>query len=176
MDRFVVKSGGVSKTPRAVPYAAPTGSRFAPCPQCERSVPLKLMSFHLDTECGAAPRHVPVVGAAGTERIAAIAHDSLLGQFIVPDFVTEEEEALLLAVLDSDEGAGHSLKSNEFNGCGALPLRAMPARSYVPRKLLASQLTRNRGVLSQTYKSGCSYRPFTPCRASSRCAMRHSAR
>ena len=83
---------------------------------------------------------MPVVGAAGTERIAAIAHDSLLGQFIVPDFVTEEEEALLLAVLDSDEGAGHSLKPNEFNGCGTLPLRAMPARSYVPRKLLASQL------------------------------------
>ena len=139
MDRFVVKSGGVSKTLRGVPYAAQTGSRFAPCPQCERSVPLKLMSFHLDTECGAAPRHVPVVGAAGTERLDAIAHGSLLGQFIVPDFVTEEEEALLLAVLDSDEGAGHSLKPNEFNGCGTLPLRAMPARSYVPRKPLASQ-------------------------------------
>eukprot|EP00931_Biecheleriopsis_adriatica_P109856 TRINITY_DN84123_c0_g1_i1.p1 TRINITY_DN84123_c0_g1~~TRINITY_DN84123_c0_g1_i1.p1 ORF type:complete len:286 (-),score=44.37 TRINITY_DN84123_c0_g1_i1:56-850(-) len=55
-------------------------------------------------------------GTGPVGRINAKPHGELQGQFLVEDFISEEEEAAIVKFLDSDEGVGHVWKLGHFNG------------------------------------------------------------
>ena len=74
MDRFLKRPAGQqpssapkvksqrSATPTTTTTTTNTGSKFAACPICNKSVPITLMSEHMDSpECGAAPPPPPPV-------------------------------------------------------------------------------------------------------------------
>lgn len=48
--------------------------------------------------------------------LTASLHPNLPGQGTVENFITQEEEAAILAWLDGDEGGGHTWRSSTFNG------------------------------------------------------------
>ena len=115
------------------------GSAFASCPVCGAEVAVRLMNDHLDgPRCGAPtppprPRPAPA--------------PSLPGHFLIPDFITEAEEAELLAFVDGGE-ATNPWRPSTFNGKHRgkrwgvevdLRLREVrPARRPMPRVLSRS--------------------------------------
>jgi len=50
----------------------------------------------------------------GTYR--AVPHPELPGQYVVENFISQDEEATILSFLDSDEGCAHAWKLGHFNG------------------------------------------------------------
>lgn len=135
------------------------GSAFASCPVCGAEVAVRLMNDHLDgPRCGAPtpptrPRPAPA--------------PSLPGHFLIPDFITEAEEAELLAFVDGGE-ATNPWRPSTFNGKHRgkrwgvevdLRLREVrPARRPMPRVLLALA-ERMRSEASGTCAALSEFRP-----------------
>ena len=111
MDKFVVKQKR-SNEPAAKPAKRISEEiGWARCPICDATVALSVMGQHVDSGCKE---------FAGAKRrksepaLFAVPHETLGGQYIVADFLSEEEEAEILAFLDAD--ADPPWKDCRFNG------------------------------------------------------------
>jgi alkylated DNA repair dioxygenase AlkB len=108
-----------SKRPRVI-----DGSHFGGCPLCGQSFPLHLLEIHASECTGVA---AAAAAASSDDKIIEkndVSHnhvsEPIPGLFIYEDFITEEEEAFILAQLDGKEAA-HSKeflpwKPGNFNG------------------------------------------------------------
>ena len=116
MDRFVIKTKR-SNEPAAKPAKRISEEiGWARCPICDATVAISVMGQHVDSGCkefaGAKRRKSQDVAAAPA--LFAVPHETLGGQYIVADFLSEEEEAEILAFLDAD--ADPPWKDCRFNG------------------------------------------------------------
>ncbi len=119
MDRFVLKkkrSNEAAKPAKSAKRSEEIG--WARCPICDATVALSVMGEHVDSGCkafaGAKRRRSDDVAAA-PPALFAVPHETLGGQYIVEDFLSEEEEAEILAFLD-DPTADLPWKDCRFNG------------------------------------------------------------
>ena len=113
MDKFVRKTKRSNEpTKPAKPKRASEEIGWARCPICDATVALSVMGQHVDSGCKE---------FAGAKRrksepaLFAVPHETLGGQYIVADFLSEEEEAEILAFLD-DPTADLPWKDCRFNG------------------------------------------------------------
>ena len=119
MDRFVLLKKKRSNEPAkpAKPKRASEEIGWARCPICDATVAISVMGQHVDSGCkefAGAKRRKSDVAAVAPLSIFAVPHETLGGQYIVADFLSEEEEAEILAFLDAD--ADPPWKDCRFNG------------------------------------------------------------
>ena len=117
MDRFLKKKR--SNEPAKPAKSAKRASEeigWARCPICDATVAISVMGQHVDSGCkefaGAKRRKSDVAAAPA---LFAVPHETLGGQYIVADFLSEEEEAEMLAFLDEAD-ADPPWKDCRFNG------------------------------------------------------------
>lgn len=115
MDSFVVKrkSTGQSAKPAKLAKPASESIGYARCPICDAKVGLSVMGQHVDSGCkdfaGAKRRK------SDDATVTAVPHAELGGQFIVEDFLSVEEEAEILVLLDAAD-ADPPWAACRFNG------------------------------------------------------------
>ena len=117
MHRFLKKKRSNEPAKPAKPKRASEEIGWARCPICDATVALSVMGQHVDSGCKAfagAKRRRSDEAAAAPPSIFAVPHETLGGQYIVADFLSEEEEAEILAFLDAD--ADPPWKDCRFNG------------------------------------------------------------
>ena len=118
MLRFVVKKKRSNEPAKPTKPAKRASEEvgWARCPICDATVAISVMGQHVDSGCkefaGAKRRKSE---AAAAPALFAVPHETLGGQYIVADFLSEEEEAEILAFLD-DPTADPPWKDCRFNG------------------------------------------------------------
>ena len=118
MDRYLVKrkrSNEPAKPAKTSRTSEEIG--WARCPICDATVAISVMGQHVDSGCKefAGAKRRKSEAAAAPPSIFAVPHETLGGQYIVADFLSEEEEAEILAFLD-DPTADPPWKDCRFNG------------------------------------------------------------
>ena len=120
MDRFIVKKKRSNELAKPAKSAKRSSEDigWARCPICDATVAISVMGQHVDSGCkefaGAKRRKSE---AAAAPALFAVPHETLGGQYIVADFLSEEEEAEILAFLDASSLEALSVSYMLYHDC-----------------------------------------------------------